>query len=292
MTATDPMVTVITATWNLIDAGRADLVRGAAESLFSQTFRDMEWLIQDGASTDGTVDLLQDLVDHAPADLSARLISEPDQGLYDAMNRAVAAARGRYVLFLNSDDTFFGPDSLALLAAAVNDTEADFAYGQVEIAQPETHDVSIWKADLFRFLRTMPFGHNAALYRRSMFLELDGFDLSYKSAADYDFICRMIADGYRGRAISETVYRFLLGGHSAEEARDSHESSTLLRNIYARWVQASGVTDDIVLSWMKRRYLPPLFCLRIAVSPNANTFVRRTALWEFYRASKRVLGLK
>ena len=97
-----PLVSIITVTRNLIDAGRKDFFRQCVESVRMQDYPNIEHLIIDGASTDGTVDLLKEM--------NVNYISEPDAGIYTAINKGISLSEGKYVAFLNSDDFYTRSD--------------------------------------------------------------------------------------------------------------------------------------------------------------------------------------
>ena len=120
-TSASPAVTVITVVRN-----GAATVGASVESVLAQSHRPLEHLIVDGGSTDGTLEILRRYGERV------RWISEPDRGLYDAMNKGLDLVRdpARYVIFLNADDSFHAPDALAR-AFALSDRE-DFLYGRLE----------------------------------------------------------------------------------------------------------------------------------------------------------------
>jgi putative colanic acid biosynthesis glycosyltransferase len=156
---------IITITRN----NRTGLAR-TRTSLINQTCRDFEWIVIDGASTDGTTDDLRTV----PPD---HWISEPDNGIYDAMNKGLACARGDYLLFLNAGDSLAAPDVLEKLSPL----SADFLYGDAlegghyKRARPHT-----------RILTGMITHHQSMLYRRAALGDLR-YDTTYHIAADYKF---------------------------------------------------------------------------------------------------------
>ncbi len=91
------LVTVVTITYNLIKSGREKYVRQCIECVHNQTYQNIEHIIIDGASSDGTLEIFKDYP-------WLKVFSEPDKGIYDAMNKGVAKASGKYIVFLNSDD--------------------------------------------------------------------------------------------------------------------------------------------------------------------------------------------
>ena len=121
-----PKVTVITATYNLIRAGRAETIVQAIESVHDQKYEgEIEHLIMDGASDDGTLDLLAPFSEQG----WIKVVSQKDSGLYDAMNKGLATATGKYTVFLNSDDYWSSELAVQKSVEALERTQADFSYG-------------------------------------------------------------------------------------------------------------------------------------------------------------------
>ncbi len=120
----NPLFSIITVCRNA-----ADTIAATIASVDAQTCRLYEHIVVDGASTDSTLDVLE----RYPSSLR-RVISEPDKGIYDAMNKGLAQASGDYVLFLNAGDAFHSPDTLRLYADAIMDNDyPGIVYGQTDI---------------------------------------------------------------------------------------------------------------------------------------------------------------
>jgi glycosyltransferase involved in cell wall biosynthesis len=207
-------LSVITATYNLIEAGRAEMFRAMAARVAAQTQGEVEHLIIDGGSNDGTQALGAEV---CGAGL-ARFLSEPDRGVYDAMNKGAAQATGDYILFLNSDDDLLSDDALAGVVKGLN-AELDFLAAPVIF---ETDDGTQSTSGVSRFfarvLTTMPFCHQGLVMRRDLFESLGGFDLRFPVAADYDLVLRMFLGGAKGRVLSEPFSLFRPGGISSDRA--------------------------------------------------------------------------
>jgi glycosyltransferase involved in cell wall biosynthesis len=175
-------VTVITVVRN-----GARTIERAIESVRAQTHRPLEHVIVDGASTDGTVDLLR-------RHEGLRWISEPDDGLYDAMNKGVALVTDpdRYIHFLNADDAFPSPGSLAELMAGSGG--ADFVYGRVETQDEALGDRHLVGREVSRddMLYGTKIAHQAVACRKRVFDKVGGFDRRYRLAADYDWMLRVL----------------------------------------------------------------------------------------------------
>lgn len=172
-----PLFSILTVTWN-DQAG----LRATVESVASQTWRDLEHLVVDGASTDGSRQYLESLGTDGPA-----WTSEPDDGIYDAMNRALDRARGRYVLFLNAGDPFEGPEVLAQLAAALEEEAwPDLLYGDSILETLDGREMLKPCRPFHPDGLAMPARHQAILFSRSAIGDLR-HDLSFPVAADKAF---------------------------------------------------------------------------------------------------------
>lgn len=174
---------------------RAETVGHALGSLYAQTFADFEHVIQDGGSTDGTAALLE-----AATDPRKRLISEPDGGIYDALNRAVARATGEIIGLLHSDDFFAHDHVLAQVSRRFEETGADAVYGDLDYvsASDPQRVVRHWRAGEYHpglLARGWMPPHPALFLRRSVFERWGGYDTSFQIAADYDAMLRYLCNG-------------------------------------------------------------------------------------------------
>lgn len=180
----------------------------------AQDFGDYEHLIIDGGSTDGTLPAVR-----AVGNSRVRIVSEPDDGIYDAMNKGLCEARGDYVLFLNSDDLLARKDALSLVAAAADsDTDCIFASTRMVGADGQTPAGRIYRATRFRRwwmnIAVMP-PHPSAFIRRSTLIQAGGFDTSFRISADFDLLAKVILrDSASWIAIPEVTTNFRVGGLS------------------------------------------------------------------------------
>jgi GT2 family glycosyltransferase len=172
------------------------------DSIQSQTFTDLEHIVVDGGSDDGTVELLRARL--RPRDY---WVSEPDRGISDAFNKGVALASGVLVQFVNCDD-WLSPDQVAIAVRGVDATGADFVFGDVIFYREDRAD--------FRYVgdpnypkairRRMPtLNHATVLARRDAFERVGLFDLGYRCAMDYDWVLRLHLAGGRGVYLPELV---------------------------------------------------------------------------------------
>jgi glycosyltransferase involved in cell wall biosynthesis len=179
-------ISIITATYNSAAT--------IGDCLASVTGQDVavEHIVVDGASTDGTLEVVR-----AVGGDSLQVVSEPDRGVYDAMNKGIARARGDVVGILNSDDYYAAPDVLSSVRGAFADPTIGACYGDiVYVASGDTgRTVRYWKAGAFdrrRFLWGWMPPHPTFFVRRSVYEKHGSFNLDLGSAADYEIMLRML----------------------------------------------------------------------------------------------------
>ncbi|WP_372573706.1 glycosyltransferase family 2 protein [Ruegeria jejuensis] len=276
-----PLISVITVTRNLIEAGRRETMRAALDCVQAQSFRAVEHVIWDGASTDGTQALLEEWQAENCADATAIPIiyqSDTDAGLYDAMNKAVALASGEYVIFLNSDDSLASTDILGELATLVRAEQPDFVYGgtlqTLEDGSTKNHS----RTNLSAFLQRMPFCHNSMLVRRDVFLALGGHDLSYRVASDYDFVFRMLMEGYSGAGTKLPVSKFSARGVSANILGVAKDYAEVWSRYFGQMAGCGKIDGEETLNWYRTGQLPISMCRAALRGAKGNETMRRAAL--------------
>jgi glycosyltransferase involved in cell wall biosynthesis len=176
-----PLVTVITAVYN----GKADLA-DCLESVAQQDYPNLEHIVMDGSSLDGTVDLLRQYDDRI-----AYWQSEPDRGVYDAWNKGLREARGEWICFLGVDDMFLPGAVTAYMALAAKNPDAEYLSSRVNWVHPSGYSRTLGKPWTWReFSRYMCTAHVGSMHHRRLFDRLGVYDTSYKSAADYELLLR------------------------------------------------------------------------------------------------------
>jgi len=203
-------LSIITAVFN-----RADCVGQAVNSVQQQIYPDVEHVVIDGASTDGTLEILQNCLD-----ASATLVSEPDKGIYDALNKGLNRASGEVVGIMHSDDFFADAEVLQHVAAAFADPMTDAVYGDLDyVAKTDTSRViRHWRSGAFHPGRLawgwMP-PHPTLFLRRRVIEQWGGFDTRFRIAADYDAILRYFGQGkIRAAYIPRVLVKMRVGGES------------------------------------------------------------------------------
>lgn len=203
-------ITVITATWNCVST-----VADCLDSVARQTYDEREHVVVDGASTDGTLDLLQ-----AHRHQLAVLKSEPDCGIYDALNKGLALATGDVVGFLHADDLYAHPQVLEHVAAAFQDPSVCAVYGDLHYVRQHdtTQVVRHWQGSPFN-PSSLAWGwmpaHPTLYVRREWYQRIGGFDTRYRIAADYLSILQLFSQpGFKAVYLPEVLVTMRLGGAS------------------------------------------------------------------------------
>lgn len=208
-------ISVVTAVWN-----RVNTVGDALDSLAAQDHPEIEHVVQDGASTDGTVDVIE-----ARNDPRISLISEPDHGIYDAINRGIARATGDVVGLLHSDDVLATPKVLSQVAQAFADPAVDAVYGDLDyVAEGDmTSIVRRWRSGQFtpeKLARGWMPPHPTLFLRREVFQAHGLYNTEYRIAGDYDAILRYFSQpGFRAAYIPEVMVKMRTGGVSNKSLR-------------------------------------------------------------------------
>lgn len=183
-------VSIITATYN-----SSSTVCDTIESVLRQTYQDIEYLIIDGASADNTLDIVKEYEPLFKGRM--RYISEPDKGIYDAMNKGIRMASGDVVGILNSDDFYSSIYVVEELVKKLQQTGADAVYGDIHYVNGKdvTKCVRYYSSGIFR-RGLMRFGfmpaHPSFYCKREIYNKYDAFDTSYKVAADFENLLRLI----------------------------------------------------------------------------------------------------
>ena len=261
-----PLVTIVTVTLN-----SAATVERTIASVQNQTLKAIEHVFVDGASTDGTYPLVRRAMrakDHA--------ISEKDRGISDAFNKGVAMARGRYVQILNSDD-WLSPDQIESATRALRTTNADFVFGDLifyEAGRPSFAYVGDPAYALSIHRRMPAISHPTVLVARTWFEQIGMFDLSYRTAMDYDLLLRLHRAGGRGVYCPDVLGHMTHDGVSNRQFRRTIEEVRRITIAHGR--PATLATAEARLRYLKtlaaqpiRRRARPLYSsIRRAINPS------------------------
>jgi glycosyltransferase involved in cell wall biosynthesis len=203
-------ISIITVAYN-----SAATILDTLRSVASQTYADIEYIVIDGGSRDDTVALVQRY-----AASKTILVSEPDKGIYDAMNKGLALATGDVVGFLNSDDILANKEVISKIANEFSDSKIDACYGDlVYVAQDDLSKVvRYWKSRSYEpglcAKGWMP-AHPTFYVRRSVYQRHGGFDLSMKLQADFEMALKLLhTHQIRTKYLPEVLVRMRMGGAS------------------------------------------------------------------------------
>ena len=201
---------IVTVAFN---SGRT--IADTLSSVAMQTGADIEHIVINGASTDDTLAVVRSHGAHVQ-----KTVSEPDGGIYDAMNKGLALASGDFVGFLNADDMLAAPNVIASIADAASAPSIDAVCGDLVYVRKDRSDavVRYWRCGKFSRSR-LRFGwmppHPTLYVRRSLLGELGGFDTRLQIAADYDFILRYLnRPGMQVAYVPKVLVKMRLGGAS------------------------------------------------------------------------------
>lgn len=248
-----PLFSIITVTYNA-----AATIGPTLESVRAQTSRLYEYIVIDGASKDDTVRRVKE-----SGIEPLRIISEPDRGLYDAMNKGLAIARGEYVIFLNAGDRFHSPDTLKLLTDAVMDNDfPGVVYGQTDIVDSEgkrladRHLTAPRDLTLKSFAEGMFVCHQAFVALRKL---TSPFDTNYRFSADYDWCIKVLQRSRRNLYVDATLIDYLSEGVTTKNRRASlKERFKIMSNYYGFWPTVARHLSFIP-RYLRRRRLEKQF---------------------------------
>jgi glycosyltransferase involved in cell wall biosynthesis len=182
------------------------------KSVLGQTYTNLEYLVIDGGSTDGSGDIIR-----AHSNDITYWVSERDCGRYDAMNKGVVAATGDWVIFVNSGDSFHDPHVISDVFGSAPHADADLVYGGVlRRYSKEGVERAIPPQGLSALPLRMPCSHQSLFARRKLLLE-HPFSLELSIAADHDFILGAMIAGARFRRMDRTISVFSTGGISDQQ---------------------------------------------------------------------------
>lgn len=205
------MISVIIATFN-----SKVYLHEALDSVLNLQGVEWECIIIDGASKDGTIDVIKAYVKR---DNRFKYISEPDNGIYDALNKGINMSYGEWIYVLGSDDTVT-VDGLKTLLDSSRDY--DVVFGDVHIKQPDGAVSDFYAKDYEKLKYVMAFSHQAVIVRRKVILRMNSFNLSYRIRADFDLMQRIYLAGYRFKQVRTFVANYSADGFSSNAEIKTH----------------------------------------------------------------------
>lgn len=242
-------ISIITVTFN---SGKT--IRDTIESVMHQTYKNYEYLIIDGCSKDGTLDVVKQYI--SQFDGRMRYVSEPDKGIYDAMNKGFRMATGDVLMLINSDDLFARNDALELVVKTfethpdTNGVYADLYY----VSQNNTDNiVRVWKTGEQKPMRRgwLP-AHPTFYVKREVYEKYGYFNLSYPLAADFELMLRFIEGyGIKLTYLPQYLVKMRLGGATSKNIQNIYRQDVeTLRAFKENGLPGGNIT---YLIW---RYIP------------------------------------
>ncbi len=217
-------ITLITACYN-----SAATIRTCIDSVLAQRGVDMEYIVVDGGSTDGTVDLIKEYADKtfnsqlSTLNFTFRWLSEEDSGMYDAINKGIAMATGDVVGILNADDLLEAPDTLAHIAAAFA-SGVECVYADIRFVKDDLrttvryYGARHWRPWMHNWGYMPP--HPSVYIRRELFAKFGGYRLGYQISADFELMVRYLCrNRIRAVYLPECVVKMRMGGKSTRNWR-------------------------------------------------------------------------
>ncbi|MEI7810708.1 MAG: glycosyltransferase family 2 protein [bacterium] len=209
-------ISIITPSYN-----SSKTISDTIESVISQNYSDLEYIIIDGASTDNTKDVVAKYQDK----INIKFVSEPDKGIYDAMNKGIGLATGEVIGIINSDDYYIDGDVLKKVSNVFKDSNIDACYGDlVYIKDIKDKIIRHWKAGEYKEWK-LNYGwippHPTLFVRKSIYEKFGLFRLNLTMAADYEFMLRIFKKGkVKSKYIPKVLVTMRLGGVSSKNIKN------------------------------------------------------------------------
>lgn len=245
-------ISIITATYN---SGKT--LRDTIESVLRQSYTDYEYIVKDGGSKDDTLEIVKAYAPKFGDKIKA--ISEPDQGIYDAMNKGIQMATGDVIGILNSDDFYTSADALQVIADTFANNDIDATYGDIHFVNDDdlSKCVRYYSSAIFRrsFMRfgLMP-AHPSFYCKKTAYEKYGVFDTSYKVAADFENLLRLIYVGnIKTKYIKKDFVTMRMGGASTA----GFSSRTQIMKDHLRALKANGIYSNVFL--LSLRYIYKLY---------------------------------
>lgn len=229
-------VSIITATFN-----NEDTIEDAIKSVHSQTYKNIEHIIIDGSSTDRTIQIIKKYKDKI-----AKIISEPDNGIYDALNKGIKNASGEIICFLHADDIYADNTIIEKGMKLFTEKKSDSIYGNLlYVAKNNTNKIiRYWKSGNFTYSKLkkgwMP-PHPTFLVKKNIYDKFGVFDTDFKIAADYDIILRFLGKQRISTAyLPEVMIKMRIGGESNKSFKNiikkmNEDLKALKKNKTGNW---------------------------------------------------------
>lgn len=237
-----PLVSIITVCLN-----SERTIEQTIQSVINQTYHNIEYIIIDGGSTDGTLEIINKYEDKI-----SKLVSEKDEGIYDAMNKGLSFTTGEVIGIINSDDWYELDAVEAVVNAFLDDSHAKIVYGNINVYDGNNFIRTRYPSPLKEIHTGMPIPHPSVFVIGKIYRKY-GFNTKYRVAADRELLLRLYSQNYRFIYINNNLANFRTGGHCYNEATNSLTSSIVRARISITYV-----TDLLGILRISSRFLKDL----------------------------------
>lgn len=239
----EPEVTIITPTYNIVDNNQADDFTLLVNLLARQTYPYIEHLIMDNASKDGTVEFLKEYKNSG----YINFFSEPDRGKFDAMNKGIMRAKGKYVAFLSCDDFYHDITGITDIVNLMEAENADFCYFPAYCIHPDGY-VFLFTPAILNTFQVSPCSRQAIIFKRSTLEKIGLFDDKFKLLADYDLMIRLVLSGCKGILFDGNILTYKLGEQVSKHTTQTEAecSHIFYKNYRTMYQMTNEVLDRMV----------------------------------------------
>lgn len=247
-------ISIITVVWN-----NKKTIKDAIDSVLSQTYKDIEYILVDGASSDGTIEIIKSYEKKIN-----KFISEPDKGIYDAMNKGINLATGNIIGILNSDDFYIDKYVVEKVAKEFEEKKVSSVYADLIYVKPENLEKSIRYYDSSHFKPDkFPYGwmpaHPTFFVKKEIYDKYGVFKTDYKIAADYELLTRFIGKYKISYSyIKEPIVKMRIGGASTSGIKSNYIlNKEIIRacrenDIYTNWLMVLSKYPKKILGLFKK----------------------------------------
>ena len=237
----NPRITVVTVCYNTVDT-----IENTILSVINQTYSNIEYIVIDGHSSDGTVDIIKKYSDGI-----CKLVSEPDTGIYDAMNKGMDLATGEWINFLNAGDCFVNENVIAYVAPALQDGH-DVVFGNTIMVNGRQMKLNRGQLYPDRFPQI---GHQSSFVKTSLMKE-NHFNTKYIISADFDFLFKMYMEGKDFFYVDMEVALYNMDGTSSNHRELLYREHCEIKRIAPSWTKIIKYRiEDAMPVWLMKRLL-------------------------------------
>ena len=233
------ILSIITVSYN-----NDTLLEKTIQNIHNQTFKKFEHIIIDGGSTDRTLEII-----HKYDNQISKFLSEPDKGIYDAMNKGIELASGEWICFINCGDTFTSKDVLKQIFLNEIGKKVSVLYGDVILQFKSGEIYKKVKQDN----KSMPQLYHQSTFIKTELLKKRKFDTKYKICADYDLAVYLFKEGYIFKKVDVPVVYYDMNGYSAENLMTYYEEKTEIDGMKSNTLYINLVVKSLI-----RTYFPKL----------------------------------